>query len=216
MSEVFGLTWDDIDLENKTLTVNKNIVEKNQNGSTHGRHLSGKAKTVWYFGTCKTPSSYRTIDIGNTLTTALKEFKKEQENNKKEYGATYMKHYAKEVVNQYTNKPEIKIVNAFAEIDVALPEVDLVFVKNNGIFEGTATVKYPFKVIHYELGIPCRFHDFRDTHATRLIEAGADIKAVSKRLGHSTIKTTYEIYVRVTAKMKDDAVERFEKFAVNL
>lgn len=127
-----------------------------------------------------------------------------------------MKHYAKEVVNQYTNKPEIKIVNAFAEIDVALPEVDLVFVKNNGIFEGTATVKYPFKVIHYELGIPCRFHDFRDTHATRLIEAGADIKAVSKRLGHSTIKTTYEIYVRVTAKMKDDAVERFEKFAVNL
>lgn len=216
VSEVFGLTWDDIDLENKTLTVNKNIVEKNQNGSTHGRHLSGKAKTVWYFGTCKTPSSYRTIDIGNTLTTALKEFKKEQENNKKEYGATYMKHYAKEVVNQYTNKPEIKIVNAFAEIDVALPEVDLVFVKNNGIFEGTATVKYPFKVIHYELGIPCRFHDFRDTHATRLIEAGADIKAVSKRLGHSTIKTTYEIYVRVTAKMKDDAVERFEKFAVNL
>ena len=216
VSEVFGLTWDDIDLENKTLTVNKNIVEKNQNGSTHGRHLSGKAKTVWYFGTCKTPSSYRTIDIGNTLTTALKEFKKEQENNKKEYGATYMKHYAKEVVNQYTNKPEIKIVNAFAEIDVALPEVDLVFVKNNGIFEGTATVKYPFKVIHYELGIPCRFHDFRDTHATRLIEAGADIKAVSKRLGHSTIKTTYEIYVRVTAKMKDHAVKQFEKFAVNL
>lgn len=28
--------------------------EKNQNGSTHGRHLSGNAKTVWYFGTCKT------------------------------------------------------------------------------------------------------------------------------------------------------------------
>ena len=216
VSEVFGLTWDDIDLENRTLTVNKNIVEKNQNGSTHGRHLSGKAKTVWYFGTCKTPSSYRTIDIGNTLTTALKEFKKEQDNNKKEYGDTYMKHYAKEVVNQYTNKPEIKIVNAFAEIDVALPEVDLVFVKNNGIFEGTATTKYPFKVIHYELEINCRFHDFRDTHATRLIEAGADIKAVSKRLGHGTIKTTYEIYVRVTNKMKNDTVERFEQYAINL
>ena len=215
VSEVFGLTWDDIDLENKTLTVNKNVLEKNQNGSTHGRHLSGNATTVWYFGTCKTQSSYRTIDIGDTLVNALKKYKEEQEKNKIEYGDSYMKHYAKEVTNQYTNKPETKIINAYAEIDVALPEVNLVFVKNNGVFEGTATVKYPFKVIHYELGINCRFHDFRDTHATRLIEAGADIKAVSKRLGHSTIKTTYEIYVRVTNQMENDAVERFEQYAVN-
>lgn len=216
VSEVFGLTWDDIDFENKTLTVNKNIVEKNQNGSTHGRHLSGKATTIWYFGTCKTKSSYRTIDIGDTLIKALKDFKEEQEKHKIEYGDSYMKHYAKEVINQYTNKPETKIINAYAELDVALPEVDLVFVKKNGVFEGTATCKYPFKVIHYELGIPCRFHDFRDTHATRLIEAGADIKAVSKRLGHSTIRTTYEIYVRVTNKMENDTVERFEQYAVNL
>ena len=89
-----------------------------------------------------------------------------------------MKHYAKEVMNPYTNKPETKIVNAYAEIDVALPEVHLIFVKNNGVFEGTDTCKHPFKVIHYELGIPCRFHDFRDTHATRLIEAGADIVSI--------------------------------------
>ena len=46
VSEVFALTWDDIDLENKTLTVNKNVIEKNHIGSTHGRHLSCKAKTV--------------------------------------------------------------------------------------------------------------------------------------------------------------------------
>lgn len=126
-----------------------------------------------------------------------------------------MKHYAKEVVNQYTNKPEIKIVTALAEIEVALPEVNLVFVENNGIFEETATVKYPFKVIHYELGISCRFHDFRDTHATRLIEKWADIKAVSKRLGHSTIRTTYEIYVRVTTKMESDIVDKFEEYAIS-
>lgn len=146
----------------------------------------------------------------------MKEFKEEQEKNKEEYGDVYMKHYTKEVKNPHTNKMETKIVNAYAEIDVALPEVNLIFLKNNGVFEGTDTCKYPFKVIHYELGIPCRFHDFRDTHATRLIEAGADIKAVSKRLGHSTIKTTYDIYVRVTAQMKNDAVDRFENFAANL
>lgn len=216
VSEVFALTWDDIDFENKTITVNKNVLKKNQNGATHGRHISGKATTLWYFGTCKTKSSYRTIDIGDTLLQALKDFKAEQELNKEEYGDLYMKHYMKETSNYYNNKPEIKIINAYSELDVALPETRLVFVKHNGVFEGTDTCKYPFKVIHYELGINCRFHDFRDTHATRLIESGADIKAVSKRLGHSTIRTTYEIYVRVTNKMKNDTVEKFEQYAVNL
>ena len=213
VSEVFGLTWDDIDLENKTLTVNKNILKKNQNGGTKNRHISGNSTTVWYFGTCKTKSSYRTIEIGDTLVKALKAYKLEQEKHKIEYGDSYMKHYKKVVLNPYNNKEEIKILNAHAEIDVALPEVDLVFLKNNGVFEGTDTCKYPFKVIHYELGIPCRFHDFRDTHATRLIEAGADIKAVSKRLGHKNINITYDIYVRVTTKMKSDVVDKFEEYA---
>lgn len=99
VSEVFGLTWNDIDLEKKTLTVNKNILKKNQNGATHGRHISGKATTVWYFGTCKTKSSYRTIEIGDTLVKALKEYKEEQERDKKEYGDLYMKHYIKERQN---------------------------------------------------------------------------------------------------------------------
>lgn len=110
VSEVYGLTWDDIDFENKKISVNKNIVEKNHKGSTHGRHLSGNATTVWYFGTYKTKSSYRTIDIGDTLLNALKEYKKEQEENKIEYGDSYMKHYSKEVTNQYTKKLKQKLI----------------------------------------------------------------------------------------------------------
>lgn len=70
--------------------------------------------------------------------------------------------------------------------------------------------------INYELKIPSRFHDFRDTHATRLIEHGTDIKAVSKRLGYSTIMTTYNIYVRVTEKMETDTVDRFEEYTNTL
>lgn len=211
IAEVFALTWDDIDFKNKTISVNKNILKKNQAGGTKGRHLSGNSTTVWYFGTCKTQTSYRNVPIGDTLLNALKEYKEEQEIHKQNYGDTYMKHYKKNVINPYNNKPETKIVNAYAEIDVALPEVDFVFVKNNGVYEGTDSTKYPFKVIHYELGIPCRFHDFRDTHATKLIESGADIKAVSKRLGHKNIDITYNIYVRVTEKMENETANKFEE-----
>lgn len=216
VSEVFGLTWDDIDFVKRTITVNKNILKKNQAGGTKKRLISGNSTTVWYFGTCKTKGSYRTIEIGDTLLKALKKYKEEQIQNRKDYGDTYMKHYKKIVNNPYNNKPEIKIINAYAELEVPLEEVKLVFLKKNGVFEGTDSCKYPFKVIHYELGIPCRFHDFRDTHATRLIEAGADIKAVSKRLGHSNIRTTYDIYVKVTTKMESDTVEKFESIGLNL
>lgn len=216
VSEVFGLTWDDIDFVKRTITVNKNILKKNQAGGTKKRLISGNSTTVWYFGTCKTKGSYRTIEIGDTLLKALKKYKEEQIQNRKDYGDTYMKHYKKIVNNPYNNKPEIKIINAYAELEVPLEEVKLVFLKKNGVFEGTDSCKYPFKVIHYELGIPCRFHDFRDTHATRLIEAGANIKAVSKRLGHSNIRTTYEIYVKVTTKMESDTVEKFESIGLNL
>lgn len=211
IAEVFALTWDDIDFENKTISVNKNILKKNQAGGTKQRHLSGNSTTVWYFGTCKTEASYRTIPIGDTLINALKTYKKEQEENKINYGDTYMKHYKKNVISPYNNKTETKIVNAYSEIDVALEEVNFVFVKKNGVYEGTDSCKYPFKVIHYELGIPCRFHDFRDTHATRLIESGADIKAVSKRLGHRNIDITYNIYVRVTEKMENETANKFEE-----
>jgi integrase len=39
-----------------------------------------------------------------------------------------------------------------------------------------------------------RFHDLRHTHASCLIAAGYSIKAVSRRLGHSSIDVTLRVY----------------------
>ena len=163
----------------KTLTINKNIIKKNQYGLPKRKNITkGHSVGVWYYGDCKNPQSKRTISIGDTLVNALKEYKKEQEENQKFYGDSYLYYYEKRVLNDITKKEEIKLVEAKAELEVALPKAELVFVKENGQFLGTDSPKYAFKVIHYELGINSRFHDFRDTHATRLIENGADIKAV--------------------------------------
>ena len=217
VSEVYGLTWDCIDFENKTLTINKNIIKKNQYGLPKRRNITkGHSVGVWYYGDCKNPQSRRKISIGDTLIKALKEYKKEQEENKKFYGDSYLYYYEKKVLNDITKKEETKLIEAKGELEVALPKAELVFVKDNGQFLGTDSPKYAFKVIHYELGINSRFHDFRDTHATRLIENGADIKAVSQRLGHSTIQTTYNIYVRVTNKMETETVNRFEEYTNSL
>ncbi len=42
---------------------------------------------------------------------------------------------------------------------------------------------------------PIRLHDFRHSHATLLIDNGVPINEVSRRLGHSSIVTTLNVYV---------------------
>ncbi|MCZ6554921.1 MAG: site-specific integrase [Candidatus Dadabacteria bacterium] len=54
-----------------------------------------------------------------------------------------------------------------------------------------------------------RFHDLRHTAATRMIEAGASIVAVSKILGHSDIKMTMR-YTHPDTSLKE-AVELLTK-----
>ena len=51
-----------------------------------------------------------------------------------------------------------------------------------------------------------RFHDFRHTAATRMLEKGADIRTVQEILGHSSVAVT-ERYTHTNAKGKKNAVE---------
>lgn len=51
-----------------------------------------------------------------------------------------MKHYKKSVINPYNNKQEIKILNAYAELQIPLDEVDFVFVKKTEYMRGQIAV----------------------------------------------------------------------------
>lgn len=208
ISEVYGLTWDCIDFTNKTLTVNK-ICKKfdyNSKGKTH-RGIRGHAETIWYLGACKTKSSFRTIQIGDTLINALQDYKEWQEHNAKEYGKHYTKTYIQEELSQ-NNRNVQRIVQTTDTKN--LPNAELVCLNENGSFSGTDSMKHPSRVINKQLGIEFNFHALRHTHATMLIEQGVPIKAVSKRLGHSSTKITWDIYVKVTQKMETEVVETFE------
>ncbi|MBS5067341.1 MULTISPECIES: site-specific integrase [Veillonella] len=54
-------------------------------------------------------------------------------------------------------------------------------------------------------------HGTRHTHATLLIENGANMKAIQERLGHASFQETMDTYSHVTPKMEDDIVERIAK-----
>ncbi|PRT05149.1 hypothetical protein C6356_17025 [Bacillus wiedmannii] len=52
------------------------------------------------------------------------------------------------------------------------------------------------------VGLPqIRVHDLRHTHATMLIEQNVNVKLISSRLGHASIKTTLDIYSHVLPSM---------------
>ncbi len=80
--------------------------------------------------------------------------------------------------------------------------VEMVFTRKYGTYSGTDIVKYPFKIIHHELGINCRFYDLRGSFATKSLRNGVEIKDLAGILGHSNIETTENYYIFSSADKK--------------
>lgn len=55
-------------------------------------------------------------------------------------------------------------------------------------------------------------HGFRHTHATLLLEAGASVKEIQTRLGHSNVATTLNVYTAVTEKQEKTITEKLSNF----
>ncbi len=202
IGEVMGLTWEDIDLDKGFIDINKIIYKRED-----------KKTPVWCFGTTKTPGSVRKIKIGKTLVEVLKKWKSQQKLNEEKYLEYYINQYVR---IESTKKENIQIIHSFdSHIDTQIYDlVKMVCTKENGTMVTPDSFKYASKVINFELGIEFNFHSLRHTHATLLIESGANIKSVQARLGHSSIKTTLDTYTHATIKMSENSVEIFENLVV--
>lgn len=196
--EVFALTWDDIDLENKIIKINKTVYAKIKDD-----------KGRWYLGTTKTKGSCREIFICDTLYKVLSKYKEKQELLKKKYGRKYKKYELEPIKNKYGKISEYKVVEINHKNSRS---VEMVFTKNNGLYSGTDIIKYPFKIIHNELGIKnCRFYDLRGSYATKILRKGAEIRDVADILGHSKIETTENYYISSSEITRKEANNILEK-----
>ena len=59
-------------------------------------------------------------------------------------------------------------------------------------------------------------HGFRHTHTSLLIEAGAGLKEIQQRLGHTDIRTTMNIFAHMTKNMEEKASQQFSKLMKDL
>ena len=193
--EVFALTWNDIDLENRIIKINKTVYAKDK--EENGR---------WYLGTTKTMGSSREVYICDTLYSVLTDYKKLQIKYKKEFGKKYKQYILKEIKNKYGKLVEYKVIQSSSKHN----RVEMVFTRKDGTYSGTDIIRYPFKIIHYELGINCRFYDLRGSYATINLRNGVEIRDVADILGHKFIETTENFYISSTDENKKNVSDVFD------
>jgi integrase len=169
IGEALALTWEDIDLDNCRLDVNKTLVYP--------------LNSTPYISTPKSKTSHRSIKLDSVTAALMKRYRTNQ----------------KEVCLRYENYNSSK--------------QNAVFHQHEGRWLRTNIVREYFKEVCKRTDLPVLSpHALRHTHAVHLLEAGANIKYVSERLGHASVKVTADTYLHVTKKIEDDALDLYSQY----
>lgn len=180
LGEAYAVTWDAVDLENKTITIDKQLQWDQE-------------KKFWYL----TPPKYnscRTIDIDQFLCDLLLELKEKQKKAREYYADEYRTVYYDEEHGINESRGQI---------------IPFVNVHEDGSFIQPRTMQHTSAVIH-KFYPAFNFHSLRHTHCTRLLEAGLPIKYVQERLGHKNISVTMDIYNHLTQNQAEQSKKALE------
>lgn len=173
--ELLALTWEDVDTDKQLLTINKNLAVVN------GKLTIKKPKSK---------TSNRTITLQPHLCSLLQEWKAEQMRQRLQVGLAWEGYSGKQYDKNH------------------------VFIQYNGIVMHPSTPYHAFKKIikRYNENLPAGskplpeipLHGLRHTSATIQLNQNIPVKAVSKRLGHSSASVTMNIYAH-SFKSQDEA-----------
>ena len=182
LGEAFAVMWKDVDFDNKTLAINRQIQWREKDKSDIN------STGYWYFTNPKY-DSFRTIYLDDELIALLQRTKARQEKAIAYYDDLYVHNYMTE---------HKKVLNSCGDGE----EIDLIIVRESGEFIQPRIMQHTSYIIHTKLDYPeFDFHSLRHTHCSMLLEAGASPKYVQERLGHKNIQVTMQIYQHLTENM---------------
>ena len=190
--EVTGLRWKDIDLEEGTISINHTLVY----------YSKRQGKLDFAVNTPKTKAGQRVIPMTQNMKQAFlqeKEFQKFNNIRCQVEIDGYTDFIFVNVVGNVQHhtainkvlKRIIKACNAWVQKQIAEGKID----------EAEAVFLPDFSC-----------HSLRHTCATRLCEAGTNIKVIQDMLGHADIETTMNIYVEATKDLKRIEVDKYAEY----
>lgn len=182
-SEIAGLTWDDVDMENRVICVREQL------------HCNGAEA---FFGPTKN-SVVRHIPFGDTLAEILTEAKKRKSENENRLGVLFARpvRLADGRISYHADSESGKPLN-------------LVCTKDDGRCLASWDFKAISTIIKNRFDPDFTFHLLRHSHCTTAIDAGAPVKAVADRLGHKDIRTTLAVYSHVSSHMRRETADIIE------
>lgn len=185
--ELIGLTWDAINFEKRTITVNKTM---------EYRHKQG----CWRAGPPKSQHGYRTIPLTNKAYEILKEIYQNKDSRKESETLSKTLEY----IDRQTGQ----------KCDLVMR--DLVFVnwRTGEPAKNSSYDTHLYKLCDEAKINRFSMHALRHTYATRAIESGVQPKVLQKLLGHASIKTTMDRYVHVTDDSMLNAIRQFENLSI--
>ncbi|MBQ3194267.1 MAG: site-specific integrase [Oscillospiraceae bacterium] len=187
VGEVIGLRWEDCDFENRTISINHNMLY---------RHYKGEQEMRFHITTPKTAAGIRVIPMLSEVKDALLN----EYNLQKEFG------FCDEVVDGYSG---FIFQNRFGgllsphDINRAIERIYTAYNK-----EETANAaeehRTPLLIRHFSV------HNLRHTFCTRFCENESNLKVIQEIMGHADIETTMNIYAEATTQKKQESFARLE------
>lgn len=180
LGEVFGLTWDNVDLDTGTIYIQ-------HQAQRYDREAFWRLVPPKY-------NSIRPVRIDSVMWGLLKREKVRQEAGRIAYGDKYHQLYIDES-------------NFLNEEQRGTP-IDMVNRREDGSYVQARITQHTSTVIKTELNYPeFDFHSLRHTHATELCEAGVNLKEIQRRLGHKTLEVTNRRYIHATELMEKQSLD---------
>lgn len=184
IGEIQALQWKNIDFKNLEISIEGTLVK-----------VDGKE---YIKGPTKTKSSIRTVPMLPDAAKRLKEHRKEQLKYRMMLGSEWQQVRGLEDLLFCTavGRPLSRSVlyNAIDHI--------IELINHDERMKARTECREPVEFEHFSS------HTMRHTFATRALENGIPPKVVQELLGHSTIKTTMDIYTHVLPKTKNEEIQK--------
>lgn len=186
VGELIGLRWQDCDFKNGTISINHNLIYRQQENGHMELHIT----------TPKTSAGCRTIPMLDEVRKALN----------KQRIVQFQSGGKSVTIDGYTG---FVFTNRFG--DVYTPHtinraIERIYKAYNAQEEAKAKEekRKPMLIRHFSV------HNLRHTFCTRFCENETNIKVIQEIMGHSDVSTTMNIYAEATEAKKKEAFESLE------